>query len=160
MKYILTKHTISPCEIIEISRDEYEQCKKARKAIFEALHIEEKMNMIIENFREFEMVLLGLTMKYSIYEEISWSGFNEEINIINRKLANLLTACRIYSDQLIHHIKNIYGPLSRNIEDIEAVVRKQYNDDLGYRVIYALRNYVQHSGFAVYLKFDNLSLSL
>lgn len=150
MKYILTKHIIGNREIIEITLEEYEQVKKAKESLFEALHIEEKLYMIIENFREFEMLLLDLTMKYAIYHDINWSVFNEEKNAINRKLANFLTASRIYFDQLIHHINNIYGPSSKYIDNIKDVIRKEYEAELGFRVMSALRNYVQHNGFAVH----------
>lgn len=149
MKYILTIHAIGSFPIIEISKEEYESCKNAKMYLLEALHIEEKMNIVIENYREFEQTLLDLTLRYILYHDVSWSVFNEERNQINRKLANLLTACRMYLDHLIRHMNNIFGKSSHHINEIKKVISSQYDAELGYRVMEALRNYIQHRGFAI-----------
>lgn len=149
MKYILTIHALENNEIVEISQEEYERCKNAKEYLFEALHIEEKVNIVIENYREFEMSLLDLTLKHVLYHDVNWSAFNENRNHINRKFANLLTACRIYLDHLMHHMSNIFGNSSKHIKEIEKAKSNQYDTELGYRIIDELRNYTQHRGFAI-----------
>ena len=149
MKYILTIHSIGEREIVYISQEEYERCKKSKESLLESLHIEEKMNVVIENYREFEMMLLDYTMRHAIYNEVSWSIFNEERNNINRRLANLLTACRLYLDHLVHHLNIIFGSASEHVMEVRKTITHEYDSELGYRIMEALRNYIQHKGFAI-----------
>ena len=149
MKYILTKHIIGPRDIIFISQEEYEICKKARECLLECLHIEEKINVVIENYREFEMMLLDYTMRSAIYNEVSWSLLNEERNNINRRLANLLTACRLYLDHLIHHLNIIFGQDSEHVAIIRKIISCEYDSEISYRIMEALRNFIQHNGFPI-----------
>lgn len=65
-------------------------------------------------------------------------------------IVNLLTACRLYLDQIPHHLNNIYGKKSSNTIDIKKQVCEEYDSCLSYRIMEALRNHVQHRGFPIH----------
>ena len=71
------------------------------------------------------------------------------LNQIIRRLINLLSTGRLYLDQSIHNLNNISSIKSINIEEIKTEKNKQYDQYLGYRVMEALRNYVQHRGYPI-----------
>ena len=56
----------------------------------------------------------------------------------------------MYLDQSIHHIKNIYGENSDNVNLVKKETASQYDKNFGYRVMEALRNYVQHRGLPIH----------
>src|SRR5689334_1349030 len=109
MKYGVTKNHIGFKNFLEITSVEFEAAKNAKQNLIEVLGIEEKFNMILENFEEFERELLEISLRHMLFFNFSWSSFQKNSNTISRRLINLLTTCRLYFDQTPHNIKSIYG---------------------------------------------------
>jgi len=151
MKYELAKVTAGSRGFVEISKEEYSQIKSANANLLEALFIEEKFNVVIDNYLELETDLLACAARYMVrpYRDYTWS--RNEKNLVNRRFANLLSACRSYLDQTRSHLCNIFGRKSNAIAEFEKHKSQQYDQYLGYRVMKFLRNYVQHRDFPVYI---------
>lgn len=149
MKYLLTERTLASSVPIKITENEYEKIKTAKNNLLEIFYIEEKFDIFIGNYLELELDLL----KYAVYHMIRGNETHAELhkglNQIIRRLINLLSTGRLYLDQSIHNLNNIPSIKSINIEEIKAEKNKQYNQCLGYRVMEALRNYVQHRGYPI-----------
>jgi hypothetical protein len=64
MKYVLAKITAGSRGFVEISKEEYSQIKSAKANLLEALFIEEKFNVVIDNYLELETDLLACTARY------------------------------------------------------------------------------------------------
>jgi hypothetical protein len=154
MKYVLAKVTAGSRGFVEISKEEYSQVKSAKANLLEALFIEEKFNIVIDNYLELETDLLACAARYMIrpYGDYTWS--RNERNLVNRRFANLLTACRSYLDQTPHHLHNIFGKQLDAVAEFKRHTSSQYDKYLGYRVMEALRNHVQHRAFPVYITWD------
>jgi len=150
MSYALTKVVLGFSSFIEISEDKYHSILSAKNYLFESLYLEQKLDIVIEDFLEFEMELLSSSTRQMVNRNQDYSWFQEEINKINRRLVNLLSACRLYLDHSIHHLSNIYGEKSEQIETIKKRKSEEYDAKLGYRVLEAIRNYVQHRGFPIH----------
>jgi hypothetical protein len=146
MRYGITTLVLGSPGLIEISNQDYENIKQARRILFEALYLEEKFDLLTENYIEYETDLLALSTRYMIFRDQNYSWFRREQNLISRRVINLLTACRMYLDQSEHHLHNIYNGDSPKLTDLEVEKSFQYDGHLGYRVMEALRNYVQHRG--------------
>jgi len=70
---------------------------------------------------------------------------------LDRRLVNLLTACRLYLDQTDHVISSVFGSESKERERIKLFKSKQYDMHWGYRLMEALRNHAQHAGLIVHV---------
>ncbi len=95
------------------------------------------------------MELMATTMDRILHRIRGWSLFMDEKNQINRKLANLLSAGRLYIDHLPHHINNMFGENSTQLRDINNEIKVRYDGNLGFRVMEAIRNYMLHRGFVI-----------
>jgi hypothetical protein len=150
MKYKLAREVLDSSASIELSEAEYLQLKSAQKNLIEALFMEEKLDVVISNYLELETDLLSSAARHMVQRNQDYIWFQTERNLLNRRLVNLLSACRSYVDQTKHHLSNIFGNESDVVTKIEEYKTKQYEQCLGYRVMEALRNYVQHRGFPIH----------
>src|SRR5690606_15360556 len=130
-----------------LSADEYEVVLSARSNLMHALYIEEKLNYILDNFVEFERQLLHITIDEILFSRMSWSTIVDDIHVVNRRIVNLLAACRLYVDHVPHRLNPIDEKQSQQAEAFRTATREEHSERLGYRVLEALRNYVQHRGF-------------
>jgi hypothetical protein len=150
MLYRITKPFVGYRDFIEISCDEYQVAKVAKRNLLEVLHMEEKFNLMIENYAEFERELLELSLNHSIFSDHDWFSFQIDRHRLNRRLINLLTTFRLYVDQIPHNLNSIYGKSAGLAEVIKRRMSDEYDSSLSYRVVEALRNYVQHRGLPIY----------
>ena len=58
MRYVLTIHALGKYPEIELDRDKYESLKKSRGILSEAIAMEEKYEILISNYLEFEEEIL------------------------------------------------------------------------------------------------------
>lgn len=139
--------------LTEISKEDFDNIMLAKENLVNMLYIEEKFNFIVENFFELEHELLKVTLNkmYFPNHTLDWSLSVSEIHLINRRLINLLTTTKLFLDQVTHDINMI----SHGIPNLAGLIKKhthvEYDNVLGYRVMEALRNYVQHRGLPVHL---------
>lgn len=149
ISYELRRHVLDSKGAIIIDEAKYAELDHASEVLLNALYIEEKLNLLLENFVEYEDGLLSIGLNRMVFQRNDWTEFREDISLINRRLVNLLSACRAYLDQLPHHINQICSPSKKESATLEKVKKKQYDSVFGYRVMEALRNYVQHRGSPV-----------
>jgi hypothetical protein len=151
MKYIVRRRTFDNPGDVDISREQFDDAKTARKGLLEALSIEEKFDILSENYFEFERDLLEITLRNSMFSGRDWSSSKGEIHLIDRRIINLLTTSRLYLDQLLHHVSSIYGKASSEMASLENKISAEYDSTFGYRVLDAMRNFVQHRDLPVFL---------
>lgn len=135
---------------IEISESEYYALQKARNILSNALEIEEKYEIVISNYLDFEQEILNATTKYMIREHLDYSDFFEVRLGFNIRLVNLLTAVRLYVDQLNQNVTECLNGNKKAKDDVKKLFSKEYDENLYYRFMEALRNYVQHRGIPVH----------
>lgn len=148
--YKLTRATIDEPEELLISAAQFAELRKAKTGLFEVLSLEEKYDLIVQNFTEFEKTLHSLALSRLVDSDLSWSSFIEAIGILNRILANILSSCRMYVDHVPHQLNSLYGKKSEEAQRFKDATSAEYDSTFGYRVMYALRNYVQHNGLPVH----------
>lgn len=146
MRYGISKYPV----FIEIDENEYMQIKSAIKNLFEALFLEEKLDLVTSNFYEYETELLSIASRIMIYPSANYSSLNDDRITIGRRVANLTSSCRMYLDQCVHHIANLYGEESDLVTLVKNEKTNQYENYLGYRIMETFRNYIQHRGAPVH----------
>lgn len=137
----------STLRLIDAAR--YAEVKSAKATCIFALEVEEKFLLLLDNFFDFELELLKLSEISAI-----WAKHNHETSMlrrlsIDRRLVNLLTACRLYLDQTSHGFSRLYGKQSHEFTTLKDFKSDLYDANWGYRLMDALRNHVQHSGLPV-----------
>ena len=145
MKFCLGRGLIGPWPYIPISADEFNGIKAAKDNLYTILGVEEKFDMILQNYAEYEETLLSLALGRTISRPLD----REASFLVNRRLSNLLTTCRQYTDQFRHDFISVYGRRSTIQTQVAAAFGQQYDLLLGYRVMEAIRNYAQHRAFPV-----------
>ena len=150
MKYWITLRYSGQLYSKGILKKEYVAIKKAKFALFQILHIEEKFEMLLENYSEYENELLSIATHYVIFDDFNYQKAHDQRMSISRRIVNFLTAARLFVDQSIHHLSNIYGKNSRVVRKIKDSMSLEYDSHLAYRTLEALRNYVQHRGFPIH----------
>lgn len=150
---------IKPKDIIQITNDEYEELKKAKFMLQQYLYIEEKLNFIIENYLELEKEILNISISNLVTPLSSreWTNSVDEIHKVNRRIINLLTTSRMYLDHVSHDLKKVCQDKLDVIPMFEKLKNIEYESVLGYRVMEALRNFVQHRGLPIHLLSHNVS---
>lgn len=150
MEYMITTIVAGSPGFIEIDETEYKRIKAALANLFELLLFEEKLDLVTENFQEHEAELLSIASREMVFHNYDYFLMSHERHVVARRIVNLLSACRMYLDQSIHHINNIYGEKSNNANLLKDEIGTQYKLNFGYRVMEALRNYTQHRGFPIH----------
>ena len=155
MEYGLARLVLGSPKFVLIAEEEYIDIRRRRDLLLEALFIEEKFDLVIDNYLEFETDLLDAVARAMVRGVANWTAFQTERNQVNRRIVNLLSSCRLYLDHTRHHLSNIDNGSGVIANAIKATTAAQYDSSLGYRVMEALRNYVQHRGYPLHgLTFD------
>jgi hypothetical protein len=141
---------------IEITEDEYSELENARNILSGALAIEEKYEIVIVNYLDFEKEMLSRTAEDMIRSDKGYSDMFEVRLHLNTRLLNLLTAARLYVDQLSQDVQRCVPNDNSAKEQIEKLFAKEYDENREYRFMEALRNHVQHSGIPVHQMCQNL----
>lgn len=142
--YVIKKAVLNKVPELSISAERFEELVVAREGISETLGMEEKFNLLLENYVEFEDCLLHSTVEMVVFIPLDWDDFIEHRHEFNRRTLNLLSAGRLLLDQLRHHMSSLFGSDSAERERLEESIRSAKQDHLGFRAVEALRNYVQH----------------
>lgn len=149
MTYGITIATIGDWPFIAITPEEFQRIKAATMNLTAALEIEEKFDLFMENYAEYERNVLCIAQRQMLRGYGTWTTDMDDILLLNRRLANLLMAARLYTDQVKHDLATVYGTLSGVGRDIEAAFSREYDSALGYRIVEALRNHVQHEALPI-----------
>jgi hypothetical protein len=122
---------------------------EAKETLLQDLFLEEKYNLVIENYAELEVAILETATRAMLSPNIDYQRFQIERSLFNRRLANLLTTAKMYVDQTPQHVHSIFGRNSEEAQEVDDAFSREYDKRFGYRVFEALRNHVQHSGLPV-----------
>ena len=148
MSYTIRIFAIGKYPEISISKKKFLNLRNAHSALSHGLSIEEKYEILFSNYLEFEQELLRHSAEFLLRVPFEHEDFFEIQLQINRKLMNLLTAARLYTDRIPHYVESITGQDSKIVK--EKLIDNEYDNSLEYRFMEALRNYVQHKGLPVH----------
>lgn len=147
MLYHLTRRTLDSRGSVPLTEHEFSEIVEATEHLAFILGSEERLDMVVKNYMEFEHDLLQTTLATALSSIPAWSGFKELIQQFDRRLANLLSTCRLYLDHLRHSVSK-HDVSSREL--VKRLTAEQYDQRLGYRAMEAMRNHVQHRGLATH----------
>ena len=150
MKYKIARDAMSLAGEILLTPAEYASIRLAKRQLIVFLGIEEKFDLLLENYAEYERCLFDLAFHRLLYRDLDWISAQGDRQLVNRRLANLLSAARLYLDQVSHDLTKLYDPDVEIVTAVKDECKQQYDTKLGYRVMEALRNYAQHRSLPVH----------
>jgi len=151
LKHGLTRLVLEEGLFLEITPVRFAEITVAATSLRGALDIEEKYNLVLENFEEFEAELLNNALRRSLFQTHDWSEAITELHRLNRRLVNFLATCRLYVDQVPHNLSQLFGTNSSIAVVFETSKSREFDARLGYRVMDAMRNYIQHRSLPIHV---------
>ena len=150
MKYVLTQLISGHPQFVEISKEQYEAIASSRKCLLECLYIEQKFDLLVENYLDYEISLLSSSASYMIFRNQDYYWFQFERMKAIRKIFNLLSTCRLYFDQTSINISNIYKEKDKSIiSKLKQFKKNEYDKYSSYRIMEQLRNHIQHNDLPI-----------
>lgn len=150
MKYFLRLDTIGEAPLIEIDEEAYLAYKQAVTILSNCLDIEEKYEILILGYLEFERQILELATQNMVRRDLGYPRFFQIRLLMNARLAHLLTSARSYIEQLHRHAKRCAPSRDDVKQTVKGFFSAEYDSCLEYMFMEALRNHVQHHGLAVH----------
>lgn len=150
-QYFLGTITLEDHKKLEINQSEYISLQLARKILGIALNIEEKYDLALCNYLEFEKEQLSLTLD-NLVNSIHYDYHHSYrvLSTLNRRLVNFLSTAKQYTERVASLASKCSDNESETENTISALLSKHYDGTLDYRAMEALRNHVNHFGLAVH----------
>jgi len=153
MKYILRKDVLGSVPEIKITEADYAAYKGARDVLSNAFAIEEKYEILISNYLDFEKQIFDATADFMVRDYLDYSADFFRVRLgFNIRLLNVLSSTRVYVDQLEQHVRECLP--ERTADQTKAFVNAFFATEFDkyheYRFMDKLRNYVQHRGLPVH----------
>ena len=133
MKYLLCKVVLDNVPEIEITAEEYAEFEKARNILSSAFAIEENYEILITNYLDFEKQIFDTSTGFMVREYLDYSDFFEARLGLNVRLVNLLTAVRMYVDQLKQDVPKCVPNVADAKEAVNKFFSKEYDENKEYR---------------------------
>lgn len=149
MRHAITQLWFGFNHEINITEEEYLALQEARSKALLLSSFEDKFMLLLENYEELEQEIMRLSLHQMIYSDYGLPIFIDNLRLLNRRFANLLTTCRLYKDQTAHDVSTIYGKESQQFADYDRLHSRRYDQTLGYRVMEAARNFLQHRSLII-----------
>ena len=148
MQYQVTGHYWeSPGKALSVSGNidakRFKEVEFAKNVCLLALGLEEKLQLVIDNYIEWETELLTRAQSSIFWQSNKYESMQHRLGLA-RKLTNVLTGFRLYLDQTDHALSKIFGNPSGELQSIKQFKNSLYDSCFGYRFLEALRNHVQH----------------
>lgn len=146
MTYVITKPSreLFGQEYREIEDAYYNQIINAKNHLTNCAALEEKFDIVLENYYEFELTLLTTAIRGNIFRDHWKENFNFDRSTIDRRITNLLATQRMYLDHAQQSMRKSFGRSSEEAVNLETVIAKISNENLGFRLCEFLRNHILH----------------
>jgi hypothetical protein len=149
VRYTLKRRVFGGPDFIEISQDEFNRWKCTQSKLLDVLNIEATFDLFLENYAEFERDFLAINHRLALFQAHGEPlGHYREMN---RRMMNLLSSARLYLDEVPQDLHAIYPQNPAPAATFKQRCSAHYDSSLAYRVMEALRNYAQHSGFPIHV---------
>lgn len=150
MRHIIRKAVLASVPELEISAEEFSLLQMARRVLSSAFSVEEKYEILVANFLALETQLLDIAATNVVRNKLTYSEFFETRSALNVRMVNLLTAARLYLDQLPQDIADCLPSNDTAPSLVKDKCSQEYDQHFEYRFMEALRNHAQHRGIPIH----------
>lgn len=149
-QYFLKVAAIGSYPKLEITEEEFQNIAEARKVLSSALSIEEKYDLTLSNYIDLEKELLSLTAELMIKFNFDYDNLNKIRAALNRKIANFILTGKIYTEQIVSTAALCANDCSQAKTELKKFRSDKYDNNLDYKIMEALRNYIAHYGMVLH----------
>ena len=146
-KFVLVLRFIGAPAPLAIEPEEFDDCVRSLDGLGLALTIEEKFDVVLENYIELEKFLIEVCLDDMI--RISWTNLSmrNDARGSNRQLINLMSTGRLYVDALQQDVASRANAGTRDLPTkVKRTIDEVGRSSFAYRAITAIRNHAQHRG--------------
>jgi hypothetical protein len=147
MTYLLQRLGNRGYERRPVSPENYRALSDALQGAKTLVVIEERLNLLLGNYREFEKGLLDLALDRALFLSTDLNLLRDGYYEVNRLLLNVMAAARLYLDHVPHLLGAFPSGSGGGEEAFQNARKRQFGERFGFRVLEALRNYAQHREF-------------
>src|SRR5947209_11875761 len=99
-----TIETLVQDEQMPVAIDEarFAQIATAVENLASVLGIEEKLDLLMSNFAEYEAEILNMALQHMLHLRSDWSSFRRDRLTLNRRIVNFFLAAPLILDHLLH----------------------------------------------------------
>lgn len=148
-QFWLRRAAIGPQFAVPITAERYSLLRDARSTLVDAGAFEQRYEILLGNYLCFEQFCAEWSLRGEVEIDYRYERWAKVILEANRHIMNLLSAARSYAD----HVVRDFGHLSL-LPSFKAqantLMSAAYDRSMSYRVMCALRNYVQHRATPVH----------
>lgn len=149
-EYYLRQPFLGNIPSLELSESDFNEIVKSRAILSSALTIEEKYDLVLGNFIDFERELILLTMEGMIDVSFDYGRAYNIISVLNRRVANFVTLGKNYTELISSMASKCTEDKDVVAGKVTLLTRQLYDASFEYRFAEALRNHVAHSADAVH----------
>jgi hypothetical protein len=149
MKYFLRIRAIGQFPEVPIDSARFASLKIFRSVLVAALAREEIYEVLITNYRSLEELLVTESVSTMVQRRFDYSDLNDGRLALNVAYVNILTAARLYVDQIASKTQACDPSQLALAGSIKKLLSTEYDGSKSYRFMEALRNHVQHAGLPV-----------
>lgn len=147
-RYEISDGSLSERGILNVSETEFNELANARYAVLEYVSLEEKFDMVLENYKELESGLLNMSVEAACFPDMSYITSMERRRFVARKVSNFMSSCRLFIDHARRHMGRIAADEDER-NALHGLFSTAYDRSFSYRIMEALRNHVQHAGLPI-----------
>jgi len=134
---------------LEITEENYYEIKISLNALSAARSIEEKYDVLIENYIQLEQDISAICARSMIRRVRGYSDIADIIRKLNVRVSTLLSAAKMYTDHLYFDITAISKVEKTSEKFVKKLIKKRRDEDRYFRLVEGIRNYSQHCSMPV-----------
>ena len=150
VKYILCLPESDSSSGIPLEKATYDKYKKASSVLLHCLFVEIKYDILTSNFLDLEQQILNETESILVRGYDRYPNARDLTISLNKRILNLLASARMYTDQIVGHVRSCLPDNSSKRNIVKESMRKERSESWDFRFVEALRNHTQHSGLSVH----------
>jgi len=149
VKYGLVLLSAASPDHLELSGSEFQCLRTARTSYLTLVDIEEKFDIIVEAYFEYERTRLDLALRHTMTWDLPHIVLTADMRIINLRLLSLLASAKLYLAHLSHDFAALYGRRSSKWATIDEIRKSLEAGSLSFQIAKVLRDHIQHRGLPV-----------
>lgn len=148
-RFWLRRATIGPQVMVPIDANRYASLCEARATFIDAGAFEQRYEILVGNHLALEQFCAEWSLRHKVEMDHRYERGARIILEASRHVMNLLSAARAYADHVARDFVHL-GLSPPFKEQAESLMSEEYDRNLSYRIVCALRNYVQHRATPVH----------
>ena len=135
MPYVLCRMVLGRTPKIRITKQIYDSVKPAKQGVHEIISIEEKFDLMMENYVELETTLLSLGMSHLAFSTFEYNEMLSSRNLISHRVREPPIFSKFYRDAFPQHVNNVFGAKHVAATQLSSALKDATSLPMPYRMM-------------------------